>query len=135
MTESQLCPRRYEDGATYGTPDIWQNRSGRHACSYCGSLHPDEFMELVRTGAAELGPTDKNYKVYISGANAGDGGKFYFQHLSKEQRREFVDLYNERPVREYAEDLSFEVSDEGTSKMLIGYPGYFYNGVFFMTGK
>jgi hypothetical protein len=35
-------------------------------CSYCGSMHPDDFMEAVRNGL-EIGPTDKSYKVYVKG--------------------------------------------------------------------
>ena len=134
--QKQRCPRRDEsanpDGYGDGTdtPDLWASRRGRTACSYCGSLHPDAFMEIARTGAQELGPTDKNYKVYVGGANAGDGGKFYLQHLTANQRREFVDLYNARPRRVYADDMTFTQSD-GTG-MLIGYPGYLYSGAFFM---
>jgi hypothetical protein len=33
-------------------------------CSYCGSLNPDIFLNLVEKGA-ELVPRDKNYKAYI----------------------------------------------------------------------
>lgn len=35
------------------------------SCSFCGSLHPDRFMELVREGWI-VGPTDKGYKAYLS---------------------------------------------------------------------
>ncbi|NUP39507.1 MAG: hypothetical protein HOY76_21470 [Streptomyces sp.] len=35
-----------------------------HSCSFCGSLHPDRFMELVRDGWI-VGPTSKNYKAYL----------------------------------------------------------------------
>ncbi len=72
-------------------------------------MNPDEFMELAR-GGAELTPTDKNYKVYVSG---GRTPKFYFQHLSVDQQKEFIDLYNAR-------------------KLKIAYPGHFYRMPFFM---
>lgn len=33
-------------------------------CSYCGSISPDVFFEAISQGCT-LGPTDKNYKVYV----------------------------------------------------------------------
>lgn len=35
------------------------------SCSFCGSLHPDRFMELLEQGWI-LGPTDKSYKAYLA---------------------------------------------------------------------
>jgi len=119
------CPRRAETGSKANGPDSIA-RGG--SCSYCGSMHPDDFMEVARGAAeGELGPTDKSYKVYV------DPGyrKFYFQHLSEEQKQEFVDLYNARPRRTYSEDdLSF-IGGDGPG-MQVGYPGYFYSLPFFM---
>jgi hypothetical protein len=124
----QLCPRRVEDGTTdrflsadrpRETPDVWEIREQMHKglrarhCSYCGSLHPDDFMERVLAGW-EVGPTDKNYKAYLRRADSGGPeSKFYFQHLSVEQRHQFIDLLN-----------------AGT--MHIGYPGHFYVHPFFV---
>lgn len=120
MTKKHTCPRRIEDGTdtedspfTFAGPnrDTYTKGHGiigqRRGCSYCGSMHPDDFLEAMREGA-ELGVTDKNYKAYVHGyKNDGpNGGKFYYQHLSEEQRREFIELLNERKVH-------------------IGFPGYF----------
>lgn len=58
------------------------------ACSYCGSMHPDDFMQAVRAGSP-ITTTDKRYKAYLN-----DYKKFYFGHLSGEQQEEFVNLYN-----------------------------------------
>lgn len=33
-------------------------------CSYCGSLSPELFFKAIED-KCELGPTDKNYKVYV----------------------------------------------------------------------
>ena len=87
------------------------------SCSFCGSLHPDRFMELIREGW-NVGPTDKNYKAYLSRLPASEEAnsieaKFYYQHLSPEQQVEFVELYN-------------------TKRMHVGYPGRFYRWPFFM---
>lgn len=76
-------------------------------CSYCGSMHPDDLFTEIENGH-ELGPTDKNYKVYVGGR-----GKFYFQHLDSDQQQRFIDLLN-------------------AGKMKIGMPGHFYSMPFFM---
>ena len=90
------CPRRAEAPMQVTDPkdDVFEP-----CCSYCGSMNPDRFMELLEAGQLVLGATDKDYKVYVSGR---DGQhelntreiKFYFQHLSEDQQRRFVDLWN-----------------------------------------
>jgi len=97
------CPRRKEQHDRGGY-DAWVN----DRCTWCGSLHPDRFMEAIHAGA-EIGPTDKSYKAYVDGPMQG---KFYFQHLSAEQRDAFVAAYNSHVMR-------------------IGYPGFFYVPPFF----
>lgn len=123
MTETHTCPRRAEAGMDDATSplvgagtnlDTYTEGHGligqARGCSYCGSMHPDDFMEAARTGAV-LGTTTKDYKMYVT---TGDTpGKFYFQHLSPEQRREFVDLVNARTIH-------------------LGYPGYFTVLPYFM---
>ena len=104
-----ICPRRlYETQAQ----DTWRTNN---TCSYCGSLNADEFMERVEAGTIKVGPTDKNYKVYVEnlGGEPLSAIKFYFQHLSVEQKKRFVDLYNEQRV-------------------ILGDPGVFYVNPFFM---
>lgn len=67
MSETQTCPRRmrefgpWERGADL---DRWDEERGYRNCSFCGSLHPDDFLAAVEAGA-EVGPTDKGYKAYI----------------------------------------------------------------------
>ena len=177
MTEAQTCPRRMAIIPSEGMagPDEWRaDRAGLIgqggvglSCSYCGSLHPDRFMELVRQGWI-VGPTDKSYKAYLgrpvtdedrarrkeawhsdpqgivatvramgekdgktpeqieadiaelwqrqdqaTGDSCGQEAKFYYQHLSDDQKREFVDLLNSKQMR-------------------VGMPGYFYSAPFFM---
>lgn len=171
---AQTCPRRMQELGPWprdAGPDTWatgRGLGGRDAsgpsCSFCGSLDPDRFMELVRDGWI-VGPTDKSYKAYLDkpateeekqrkkrnwlagdlaeaiklsaeadgktpeevadeleatyrashpmGDSAGTVAKFYFQHLSEEQCREFIDLYNSR-------------------QMTVGYPSHFYRWPFFM---
>lgn len=100
------CPRR--DDAPFNpstnksdeTPDTWRSDE---ICSYCGSMSQAAFFAAIENGA-ELGPTDKNYKVYVH----SDGSeKFYFQHLDTDGRAQFIVLMNERKIN-------------------IGVPGYFY---------
>ena len=178
MAAKQTCPRRMTDFGPWERAenlDTWDKRGGGivgqekigPGCSFCGSLHPDRFMELVREGWV-VGPTDKGYKAYLGrpltddekGARkaqwlaapsgparairdlgARDGktpeqieadlehewvtheaplmqhgqeAKFYYQHLSDEQRAEFIELYNSK-------------------RMVLGYPGHFYRLPFFCT--
>jgi hypothetical protein len=62
-------------------------------------MPPDEFMALVEGGQVELGTTDKSYKVYVKNSTSGKTSKFYFQHLSIEQRKRFVEFMNEKRLR------------------------------------
>lgn len=131
-----ICGRRAEWGAAsnFPTPDEWRDDK---TCSYCGSLDPAEFFRVIAEGG-ELGPTDKNYKVYVTGSGLRqsyrdcpddadcegpddcghwvtrdvDQSKFYFQHLSADEQTKFVTLLNENKVK-------------------IGVPGYFYVLPFF----
>lgn len=74
MTEVQTCPRRMSDLGPWERAeglDSWTTGHGLAgqenigtSCSFCGSLHPDRFMGLVRDGWI-VGPTDKNYKAYL----------------------------------------------------------------------
>lgn len=107
------CPRRVEDGTDRDDSpfsfagsnlDSWNTRElGKNPrCSYCGSIDPESFMLRIKAGD-ELGVTDKNYKAYLPGT---DNPKFYFQHLSAEQRHEFIQLLNAKVVN-------------------FGYPGHF----------
>lgn len=137
----QNCPRRdphfpYAPGLA--GLDTWE---ADDTCSYCGSLNPEVLMARLEAGDVELGPTDKNYKVYVhnkSGAQfkqtyrncPSDSSctgprdcthwvtreveqtKFYFQHFSVEQQLRFIEMLN-------------------AGRIALGYPGYFYNLPFF----
>jgi hypothetical protein len=115
-----LCPRRGEVGGAgvfkFPTSDRW--RGDDNTCSYCGSLNQDWLMDRLEAGTIELGPTDKNYKVYVENAggepfNVHGAPKFYFPHLSKAQRQRFVEMLNEKKIK-------------------IGAPGHFYVLPFFV---
>lgn len=114
------------------------------SCNYCGSLNPDTFMKRLEAGDVKLTPTDKNYKVYVAndGGEAfkqhfrdcySQGAKdckydecthwvtrdvattkFYFQHLSDDQKKRFVELINQKKIK-------------------LEHPGYFYRMPFFCT--
>lgn len=88
-------------------PDSYREREGHMVCSYCGSLHEDDFWQCVDAGE-ELGPTDKSYKVYV-----GRSKKFYFKHLSESGMHKFVEYYN-------------------AQRLKIGFPGHFYTTPFFI---
>jgi hypothetical protein len=122
MTQEQhTCPRRAETGRDNpGSPfrdsgtnlDTWRTDVAGPCCSYCGSLQPDRFMELVRAGWT-VGPTDKSYKAYLAEDDASHRqAKFYFQHLTVGQQDEFIGLHNAKLIK-------------------FGYPGGFYVTPFF----
>lgn len=119
----QTCPRRMHEMGPWNREegqDSWSNEPRREGevtprCSFCGSLHPGRFLELVGQGWA-VGPTDKNYKAYLHQVFSGpeqEGApgeplprleefvraKFYFQHFSDAQQQQFVDLYNRQAIR------------------------------------
>lgn len=103
-----LCPRRIEDGhgpdSPFNLPDDDAFVNGR--CTYCGSLSGDEIMRRLEAGDAVC-PTDKSYKIYFG------NDKAYFQHLTEDQMRRFIDLLNDK-------------------KLKIGHPGYFYTRPYFI---
>lgn len=94
-----ICQRRIEDGRAKDGTDEWIEREGYLGCSYCGSLHPDKLMEMIKDGSAIITPTDKNYKIYVDAEPQSPFLKFYFQHLSEEQQKEFVDMMNAKTIR------------------------------------
>lgn len=110
------CPRRQEVAGFPGQPGFDPSEENADTwiddrCSWCGSLNPSRFLEQV-VSDAEVGPTDKNYKVYLNNTDLGFT-KFYFQHFDQTQRSMFIQLVNDNKVR-------------------YGYPGYFYVEPFFM---
>ncbi len=140
MKTEHQCPRRDEVPATFrpDCDDTWRDDG---SCSFCGSLNPDEFMRRLEAGDVRLVPTDKSYKVYVDneggesfkqsyrecspGCNVGPDKcphwttrtvsetKFYFRHLSKEQKQEFINLVN-------------------VGKVKLAFPGRFYVTPYFM---
>lgn len=168
------CGRRGESFRRDTTPipgeffDWYSTERGYRSCSYCGGMHQDDFMELVRTRAGTIVPTDKSYKAYlryaeaephkkfISGTTSTKGDtppgpnwvrateelldscdshssytnpgdwvlvrergptredKFYFQHLTKAQQTELIDLVNNRSIQ-------------------FAHPGFFYTTPYFAT--
>lgn len=75
---AHTCPRRadhYSPAALESERDSYREDG---TCSFCGSLNPDQFMSHVEAGT-ELGPTDKNYKVYIDVPNRDVGKPVFTQ--------------------------------------------------------
>jgi hypothetical protein len=56
-------------------------------------------MVALEAGTVAIGATDKDYKIYVSGDGVPKGTiKFYFQHLTVEQRKRFIELVNEKKI-------------------------------------
>lgn len=135
------CPRRMLDWGPWTHEEGLDGFRDDGHCKFCGSLNPDTLMARLEAGDVELGPTDKNYKVYVRNSGGavfsqayrtGDDErdvpveertdwvtrereetKFYFVHLTQPQMVRFIELHNER-------------------KLKLGYPHHFYRWPFFM---
>jgi hypothetical protein len=121
VSETNYCPRAIENGGGPNSvfkPPMNGEMTWREdqTCSYCGSLHPDVFMQRLEAGDVVLGPTDTSYKVYVQDHRGtpigGPAGKFYFQHLGEAQRARFIELHNE-------------------GRLKLDSPGHFYVAPFF----
>jgi len=88
------CPRGAGPDSPFKSPlngeMVWYDDG---TCSYCGSLSEDEFFRLVGDKGV-LTTTDKDYKVYVDHPETGRK-KFYFQHLSNDGKKKFVEYMNE----------------------------------------
>jgi hypothetical protein len=104
--EKHMCPQRTPGPwAFLPDEDEWEIRGDDKCCSYCGSLHPDRVLELVRQhGPSVIEMTDKSYKWYVNRQNipnAGFGGiKYYRYHDTKEFIDELNKLFNtNKPIQ------------------------------------
>jgi hypothetical protein len=115
LVVKDTCPRRQENHEIVEELlDGWFWRDDLLYCDYCGSLQPDMLLSLMATTGCELGPTDKNFKVYVK-RQGQHVGKFYFQHFSIENCQRFIELYNQKP-----------------RTFTVGYPHHFYVLPFFV---
>lgn len=96
-SERQTCGRRMSDFGPWDRKenlDTWNRIGTDRVCSFCGSMHPDDLMKLVKEhGFSVLSGTDKGYKYYIERKhiqNASYGAiKYYTHHNTPEFVKEF----------------------------------------------
>lgn len=99
LNEKHTCPRRINEIGPWEYKeaiDTWEMRGDDKCCSFCGSLHPDRVVELVKEfGLGIIQNSTKSYKWYINRAsvpNASYGGiKYYRMHDTDE----FITKMNE----------------------------------------
>lgn len=156
--EGFTCPRRMSewgpweraeglDGYTSGHGLIGQKRG----CTFCGSMHPDDFMAAARRGET-LEPTDKNYKVYVQKTLSAPEinaeveaavARYVEGGLSRAEAQDLVG--GQRDVYAHGDSIGkFYFQHLSNAQMLefinllnakaltIGYPGYFYRTPFFV---
>lgn len=98
--ERQICPEHGDipqvfaysvDTTKNPLPDRWDVREdGFRHCSFCGSLHPDDLISLIKEyGFGIIEPTTKNYKWYVRVGN--QQMKYYRYH---DCQYDFVNKYN-----------------------------------------
>lgn len=86
-------------GSPRSGQDLWIRWPGTlRTCDYCGSLHPEDAIAVVKSGRAELESSDKNYKAYLQIGTPADPdyySKAYRQHFTPAQWKElFVEAKN-----------------------------------------
>lgn len=118
------CPRRVtEFGPWPKDPglDRWETRmtGAPRTCSFCGSMHPDDAMELIEAGA-EVTPTDSEFEAYVEVPLQHRGnpilGKLMFKHFSLGHQDRLIAAMN-------ADEVNF------------AHPGHFEVPPFFMTPR
>ncbi len=104
-SSKHMCGRRMGYGIELGIPfDVWDKVGADRVCSFCGSMHPEDLIALIRKdGLSVIEPSTKDYKWYIKQSdihNAGQGAiKYYKQHNTEEfvkQYNELIKLHNEK---------------------------------------
>ena len=92
--EKQTCGRRMQEFGPWKRTeglDTWRvELNGDRTCSFCGSMHPTDFLTFLKRipeipGARVEKATGKNYKFYVHRSdvqNASQGAiKFYTHHI------------------------------------------------------
>lgn len=98
MSEAEFLCKSRDQGPRWPGKDHWRTEpNGDRTCSFCGSLHPDDFEKLLAEGAdprsdTKIDPSTKGYKWYVHRSeikNASEGGiKFYNWHVPDEAAAE-----------------------------------------------
>ena len=136
------CPRQRDEAVLPTQREHRTHVTHKGTCSYCGSLTEDLFLASVRAGH-ELGPTDKNYKVYVKRPNPRVGktsvvGRRSWTDASGERHHE--DIHGTEPALTHDKFYFQHLSSEGQTEFLellnsgvakVGMPGHFYVLPFF----
>lgn len=98
--ERQRCGRRGESVASLEKellPDYWrQLPNGDRTCSFCGSLHPDSVIEIIKQhGFGVIHKSDKNYKWYISRPSVENGLRGGIKYYRQHDTDDFIKNYNQ----------------------------------------
>lgn len=73
---SQMGPWEHKENL-----DRWERVGADRACSFCGSMHPDDLNVALDDENTGIGISDKRYKVYIQRptvSNAKEGAIEYY---------------------------------------------------------
>lgn len=61
---TQPCPRQLHEAVMRAQIEHQSHWKEDRTCSYCGSMMPEDVFKAIDEGC-KIGPTDKNYKIYI----------------------------------------------------------------------
>ena len=107
--EPTTCPRRMNEPGGWRQQeglDEWGQDGDVRRCTFCHSLHPDDFLDQLADGVTYTPGTSATQ------AKIGDA-TFLYQHMDSEQMARFMDIMD-------------------SGKIVFGYPGYMPRRPFFM---
>lgn len=117
-TELEPTDKNYKVYITVTAEAAGEDPNEKHVISARNHGGPEDGWVEVGDEEREAMKRDgwQSEYAYIQFSSRGDtrSSKFYFEHLSDEQKEEFVELINKKKVK-------------------IGYPGHFYNLPFFVS--
>lgn len=87
---------QHPNGGHHGQFWRWPGEQPR-TCSFCGGIHPDDAVALVRAGW-RIDGTDKGYKRYMEppGGHISPPVKLYVQHFDEQQIAAFNEAIRAR---------------------------------------
>lgn len=121
--ETQTCPRRMADLGPWEYKhnlDTWQLVGNDRCCSFCGSMHPEDFERICDQAITDentwLEQSDKSYKVYIHRAGIGNASEGAIEYYKQHNYTEPADI--ERMTEKFRQAMKASI---GKSRKYYGF--------------
>lgn len=119
MSGKQTCPRRIREIGPWEHKeglDRWNKTGADRTCSFCGSLHPEDFEHVLERVIADpscrIDHSDKSYKIYIHRPEIKNGGEGAIKYYKQHNYTDAADIARIEPLFAQALKLSRERSRE-----------------------